>query len=397
MVFKRREFISLTAGSAAAVFISLCPAVDSVIASAQSPGVLRPTTVKHVDVYRVPGRFGGWPANHGIWCWEDEILVGFSAGYFKDNGPGRHAIDHDRPEEHLLARSQDGGGTWTIERPAEQGALIPVGSALHGVTPPGLKEKSWRDCPGGIDFTHPDFALTVRMTDVHAGPARFYHSSDRGHTWEGPFRLPLFGQKGIAARTDYLINGKHDCTLFLTASKRNGREGRPFCARTTDGGRTWRFVAWIGPEPTGFAIMPSTVRLSESELLCAIRRREGPKRWITSYRSLDNGESWRPDAVPTPDAGEGNPPSMIRLADGQLCITYGYRAAPFGIRARLSDNGGQSWSREIILRDDGGGRDLGYTRSVQRPDGKIVTVYYFHDEPKSDRYIAATIWDPAVH
>ena len=31
---------------------------------------------------------------------------------------------------------------------------------------------------------------------------------------------------------------------------------------------------------------------------------------------------------------------------------------------------------------------------MQRSDGKIVTVYYFHDEPASDRYIAATIWEP---
>ena len=42
--------------------------------------------VQNVDVYRVPGRFGGWPANHGIWSWGDEILVGFGAGYYKDLG-----------------------------------------------------------------------------------------------------------------------------------------------------------------------------------------------------------------------------------------------------------------------------------------------------------------------
>src|SRR5206468_10366929 len=98
--------------------------------------------VKHVMVYHEPGRFGGWPANHGIWSWGNEILVGFSAGYHKDRGPERHNIDHDRPEEHLLARSRDGGLTWTIENPAEKGSLIPVGKALHGVTPPGLAEKA---------------------------------------------------------------------------------------------------------------------------------------------------------------------------------------------------------------------------------------------------------------
>src|SRR5262249_30766013 len=83
-------------------------------------------------------------------------------------------------------RSRDGGETWSIENPAAQGALIPVGAALHGITPPGLKEKPWQDCPGGIDFTHPDFALTVRMTDVNAGPSRFSYSTDRGKTWQGP-------------------------------------------------------------------------------------------------------------------------------------------------------------------------------------------------------------------
>lgn len=86
---------------------------------------------------------------------------------------------------------------------------------------------------------------------------------------------------------------------------------------------------------------------------------------------------------------------MIRLKDGHVCLTYGYRARPFGMRARLSADGGRTWAREIILRKDGGGRDLGYPRTVQRPDGKIVTIYYFHDQPKGDRYIAATIWSPA--
>ena len=350
---------------------------------------------QHIKIYHEPGRFGGWPANHGIWSWGNEILVGFSAGYHKDHGPERHNIDHDRPEEHLLARSRDGGLTWTIENPAAKGSLIPVGKALHGVTPPGLAERPWTDCPGGIDFTHPDFALTVRMTDVDAGPSRFFYSTDRGHNWKGPFRLPLFGQAGIAGRTDYVVNGPSDCMLFLTASKSDRREGRPLCVRTTDGGRTWRFVSWIGPEPAGFAIMPATVRLSERELLTAIRRHEGTRHWIETYRSTDDGQSWRLDTTPAPDLGEGNPASLIRLADGRICLTYGHRARPFSIRARLSRDGGRTWEAEIVLRGDGGGRDLGYPRSVQRPDGKIVTVYYFWDrETGPERYIAATIWDP---
>ncbi len=89
--------------------------------------------------------------------------------------------------------------------------------------------------------------MTIRMENTNAGTSRFYFSYDRGHTWRGPFRLPLFGQKGVMGRTDMIVNGPSDCLLFLTASKTNGLEGRPFCARTTDGGLTWRFLSFIGP------------------------------------------------------------------------------------------------------------------------------------------------------
>ena len=353
---------------------------------------LKIANAKHVKVYAESGRFGGWPANHGLWSWGDEILVGFSAGYHKDLGE-RHNIDREKPEEHLLARSVDGGQTWKIENPSANGALIPFGTALHGIAPPGLAEKPWQDCPGGIDFTHPDLAMTFRMTDGNTGPSRFYTSTDRGHQWRGPFRFPSLDQLGIAARTDYIVNDKHDCFALLTAGKLNNREGRPFCARTVDGGKSWKFVSWIGEEPQGYSIMPSSVRLNEQEFLTAVRCRDSAKSWIDCYRSVDNGSSWSLDSTPVPDAGEGNPASLIRLRDGSLCLTYGHRASPFRIYALVSQDNGKTWSKNIIVRDSGGGRDIGYPRSVQRLDGKIVTIYYFHDSPQTERYIAATIWD----
>ncbi len=293
-------------------------------------------------------------------------------------------------------RSTDGGLSWHVENPAEQGALIPRGEGLHGTELPRVVDRPWTDCPGGIDFAHPDFAMTLRMTDNHGGPSRFYYSTDRGHRWQGPFNFPMLGLKGIAARTDYIVNGPSDCMVFLTASKTDLREGRPFCARTVDGGKTWKFVGWIGPEPAGYAIMPSTVRLNSDELLSAIRMRTGDPSWIEAYHSPDNGVHWEKRSTPVPDAGEGNPAAMLRLADGRVCITYGVRKAPFGMRARMSRDEGRTWGPEIMLRADGGGRDLGYPRSIQRPDGKVVTVYYWNHDPKETRYIVATIWDPAT-
>jgi hypothetical protein len=234
----------------------------------------------------------------------------------------------------------------------------------------------------------------MRMLDINHGPSLFHISYNRGKHWRGPYILKVGEITKIAARTDYIVNGSEDCSIFLTAAKENGHEGRPFYGRTTDGGLTWQMVSWIGPEPKGFSIMPATVRLAEQELLVALRCREAEKRWMETFRSTDNGQTWTFLNKPVEDLGEGNPPALIKLRDGRLCLTYGYRAEPYSIQAKLSSDNGKTWSEAIMLRDDGSGRDIGYTRSVQRSDGKVVTVYYFQDHQAPERYIAATIWNP---
>src|SRR5258708_19512225 len=81
-------------------------------ASASEPA--RP--IKNVVVYQEAGRFGGWPANHGVWSWGNEILVGFEPGYFKDKAQG-HAIDHARPAQHVLTPSLPAGTPPAIVTP----------------------------------------------------------------------------------------------------------------------------------------------------------------------------------------------------------------------------------------------------------------------------------------
>ncbi|MCX7009129.1 MAG: exo-alpha-sialidase, partial [Kiritimatiellaeota bacterium] len=90
----------------------------------------------------------------------------------------------------------------------------------------------------------------------------------------------------------------------------------------------------------------------------------------------------------------GNPPALVLLKDGRLALSYGYRKKPFGVRARISSEEGKSWGPEIILRDDGLTGDLGYPRSLARPDGKILTVYYFNGPRDEDRTIQGTLWTP---
>lgn len=373
--------------------------------------------MQHVTVYRVAGRYAGWPANYGIWNWGDEIVTGFTLGYHNDDG-GFHARDTGRPFIAMQARSLDGGASWDaqeapLQAPGNMGISADEhmrdaqGPVSERVNPPSAH-------PGGIDFTHPDFAMLCARTGLRAGAESwFYTSDDRCRSWRGPFSLPMFGQLGIAARTDYLapmsvLRGTESpdkCTLLLTATKPDGEEGRVFCARTVDGGRSFEFVSWLRPDPSGFDIMPSSVRLDTgirlgtgaNSIVTALRTRSasGARDWIDLMRSDDDGRSWRYVSTPAPDTGAGgNPPAMIRLSDGRLCLTYGYRDPPSGIRAVLSEDNGESWGEEIVLREDGGNHDIGYPRSVQRADGQVVTIYYFNDSPGGERYIAATIWTP---
>jgi hypothetical protein len=182
--------------------------------------------------------------------------------------------------------------------------------------------------------------------------------------------------------------------MFGSAAKADNREGRTFCARTDDGGVHWKLLALIGPEPQGYAIMPSTLRLSGASLLTTIRHADpGRPAVIDAYRSDDGGHGWRFLGPATPNIG-GNPPSLVRLHDGRLCLTYGYRLKPSGARAQISSDEGCTWGPQIVLRDDGLTGDLGYPRSTVRPDGRVVTIYYFNGPRDEDRTIQATIWKP---
>ena len=336
---------------------------------------------QNVVVFKESGQFGGWPANHGMWIWGNEIVLGHRLAKFKVVKQG-HAVDSRAPQYDVQARSLDGGVTWTTERPAAFTRVEDGGPPVSELVKP-------------MEFTHPDFAFMCRYSK-ETPAARFYYSLDRAKTWNGPYRLPTFNQPRVMGRTDILIDGPHEATLVLTAAKQNNEEGRIFTAKTTDGGVSWKFVTFIGPEPAGFSIMPSSVRLSDKKILTTIRCQVDDLHWIEAYQSTDNGATFSFLNKPADSTGSnvGNPPSLLKLKDGRLAIIYGYRSEPYGIRARISRDQGQTWGSEIHLRDDAGCWDLGYPRSVQRPDGKIVSAYYYNDHADSERYIAATIWSP---
>jgi hypothetical protein len=342
--------------------------------------------VGHSIVYGAPDKFCGWPANNGVWIWGNEIVVAFILAQYVEK-PGHN---NGSPSYTVLGRSLDGGWTWTMEDPNN--------FAGDGGTP--------QPSPGGINFAQPDFALrTVPCTSE----GQFFLSYDRGHTWQGPYTCgnlmshPELSGLENSSRTDYVVNGPDDCLIGMSARVYDsGLADRAFMARTTDGGATFDFVAWISPEPVGTTrgVMPSTVRISPNKLVTTLRRKN-PGDWIDAFVSYDDSASWSfLSKVTDTYCCNGNPPALVRLTDGRLACAYGNRL-DWTIEARISEDQGATWSEAIVLRDDYqtdayGDADLGYCRMVQRPDGKLVTMYYWATPEHPTHHIAATIWDPGL-
>lgn len=368
-------------------------------ADAQIPAAPSGAAIEHSVIYQQDGRFAAWPANGGIWMWNNEILVGFVEAKHVE-ARGLHSYD-SKTARHKYARSLDGGKTWSIEDAFDAGQkAIAYDHAIDADKAVAAKPL---DRP--MDFTHPEFVLAfVRLNNNDDGPSIFYHSNNKGKSWNGPFSFPNLGTAGVATRNDYFVDGKSSLTALITTAKANKQEGRVASVRTTDGGMTWQFLSYLGEEHAGFDIMPSSERLSPTELYTTIRTRTRTSLdLMTAHLSSDNGATWQRMKDPVADTGHGgSPPAIVRLKDGRLALAYAYRSAHGSRMAmRLSRDNGRSWGNEIPLRTgDGANRDVGYPVMAQRPDGKLILIYYWNNvvQPgaKPFRYITATTFDPSA-
>ncbi|MEE4195076.1 MAG: exo-alpha-sialidase, partial [Anaerolineae bacterium] len=107
-------------------------------------------------VYRIAGRFAGWPANYGMWHWGNEIVLVFTEGAFKATIHG-HARDKSQPFKTLQARSMDGGITWEITPFPGETFGCPISADEHVIYDLSL-EKYLQE--------HPD-ALLSPPGDIH--------------------------------------------------------------------------------------------------------------------------------------------------------------------------------------------------------------------------------------
>lgn len=107
-------------------------------------------------------------------------------------------------------------------------------------------------------------------------------------------------------------------------------------------------------------------------------------------RSSDGGKTFKWETM----GFQGHPLNALRLPDNRVLLTYGYRHVPFGIRARILNAECTDFKTapEIVLREDGGGTDIGYTWPVQLDKNRVLVTYYFNID-NGTRHIAGTILD----
>jgi hypothetical protein len=155
---------------------------------------------------------------------------------------------------------------------------------------------------------------------------------------------------------------------------------------SSDQGNSWQYSCPVAQDAKIQFNETSIYETSKGDLVAFVRT-EGFNDHTVMARSKDHGKSfvWQ-------DAGfQGHPHYALRLPDNRVLLVYGYRHAPFGIRARVLDSEctNAAASEEIVLRDDGGNGDLGYPWATMVSKNRALVVYYFH-HADGTRHIAGT-------
>ncbi len=360
--------------------------------------------MQHVVVAHDAERWYAVPANHGAngpaWQWDDEFLVGFTAGEAQFSHG--HQVNAARPLPSYLARSTDGGSSWTV--------FCPEG--YPGAGRSGMHAAAALDEP--VNFESRGFALRIEGRGYHGNAGQHWFCTlDKGDVWQGPFSFgtllehPEISGREFTGRTGYIVRTGSSMLLFLSVRSavpglRVSLSDKVFLAETNDGGRSFSFVSWLVPPSDPYrAVMPAPVELPDGTLLAALRRKDQQGHgWIDCWSSTDNGGNWSAVSQIGATGGfNGNPPALIQMGSGALCCAYGNRDRRV-ILARYSDDQGRSWSAEQVVRDEfcsvNGFPDLGYPRLFQRSDGRLTAVYFWCSSQRPQTHIAATVFDRQV-
>ena len=331
-------------------------------------------------ISRQPGYYHGWPTLARRQA--GELLVVCSGGR------ETHVCPFGRVE---LMRSPDDGRNWSwpevlMDSPIDDrdagvcetaaGSLLVTTFTSLAYEPLLAHAKDWA----------PDRLARWQAVNRRATPEQrrallgtwMLRSADGGMTWSAPYRVPVNSPHGPVA-----VSGGR----LLYAGKQLWEPGRKNgVCESTDDGRTWRWLAGIPTRPGDRAEEYHelhAVEAADRRLIVHIRNQNpANSRETLQSESSDGGRTW---TMPHSIAVWGLPSHLLRLRDGRLLMTYGYRRAPFGNQARISEDHGRTWSEPMAISGDGASGDLGYPSTVEIAANRFVTAWYetLKDSPRA--------------
>jgi sialidase-1 len=194
-------------------------------------------------------------------------------------------------------------------------------------------------------------------------------STDGGMNWSAPYRVPVNSPHGPIALKDG--------TLLYAGKQLWSPATRIGVTMSKDDGVTWTAMKELPTRPgDDFSQYHElhAVQAANGRIIVQIRNHNKTnERETLQCESEDGGKTW---TTPHPIGVWGLPSHLVRLRNGNLLMSYGYRRKPFGNQARLSVDHGKTWSEPVMLSEDGASGDLGYPSTAELGNGDLLTVWY---------------------
>lgn len=314
---------------------------------------------------------------------------------------GESGTSHTDPNSYLvLVRSSDNAATWSTE--PELIFAHPFGGSQDPCMNQ-LQDGSIICSSYGWARLNDDAAAKIDSTLRHGNfvfmGGYLVRSEDGGDHWEGPILPPpvpgavtktVFGTPSPAYNRGAMSQGT-DGTLYWAVaaqSQLSPRRAQTHLMVSENGGLGWEYRSPIASDATASFNETALYHTPKGVLVAFMRTADFDDHTVIA-RSFDNGKTFQP----WEDTGfQGHPHYALRLPDERVLLVYGYRHAPYGIRARVLDPEctDASEAEEFVIRDDGGSGDLGYPWATMMADGRVLVTYYFNKE-NGTRHIAGTI------